>query len=92
VGVGTVVSLLLAPRAGEDLREDLASSAREGAANMRERSRQAVETLSGLADRGRQKISEVAEKGQDTVENGRSRLLDYAERAGDDLAEQGDKL
>jgi gas vesicle protein len=92
VGVGTVVSLLVAPRAGEDLREDIASSGRECAANVRQRSRQAVETVSDFADRGRQKINEVVGKGQDAVENGRSQLDDYVERAGDVLTEQRDKL
>jgi gas vesicle protein len=92
VGVGTAVSLLVAPRAGEDLREELATSAREGAENVRQRSRQAVESLSEFADRGRQKINEMVDKGHGAVESGRSQLDDYVERASDELAEQGDKL
>jgi len=66
------MSLLFAPAAGEDLREQLASSAQEGAENARQRCRQAVETLSNFADRGRETINEVVDKGQDAVERGRS--------------------
>ena len=90
-GVGTVVSTLLASKAVEVLRQELASSSREGTANMRRRPRQAVETWSEFADHGRQKISEVVEKRQDAVENGRSLVGEYVERATDEHAEPGVK-
>jgi gas vesicle protein len=76
VGVGAVVSLLLAPAAGEDLREKLASSAREGAENASQR--ETVETISDFVDRGREKINKVVNKGEDAAEEGRSQLNDYA--------------
>jgi gas vesicle protein len=78
VGVGAVVSLLLAPAAGEDLREKLASSAREGAENASQRSRETVETISDFVDRGREKINKVVNKEEDAAEEGRSQLNDYA--------------
>jgi gas vesicle protein len=92
IGVGTVISLLFAPVAGEDLREQLASSAREGAENAKERSRRAAETFKDFADRGREKINDVVDKGQDLVENGRSQWKDYVERGQDVISEQADKL
>jgi gas vesicle protein len=92
VGVGTVVSLLFAPAAGEDLREQLASSAREGAEKARRRSREAGETVSDFADRGREKINEVVDDAQDAVESGRSQWKDYVERGRDLVSEQADKL
>jgi gas vesicle protein len=92
VGVGTVVSLLFAPAAGDDLREQLGASAREGAENARHRTRQAAETLGDFADRSREKINEVVDRGKDAVENRRSQLKDYAERGSDVLNQQSDKL
>jgi gas vesicle protein len=92
IGVGTVVSLLFAPVAGEDLREQLASSARERAENASEGFRQAAETFKDFADRGREKINDVVDEGQDLVENSRSQWKDYVERGQDAINEQVDKL
>jgi gas vesicle protein len=92
VGVGSVVSLLLAPVAGEDLREQLASSAREGAKNARQQSRETIETIGDFADRGREKINEVVDKGRDVAEEGGSQWKDYVERGREALNEQTDKL
>ena len=92
VGVGTVVSLLFAPAAGEDLREQLASSAREGAEGARQRSQEAVETISDFVDRSREKINEVVDKGQEIAEDGRSQLKDYVERGRQVVGDQADKL
>jgi gas vesicle protein len=64
VGVGTVVSLLFAPMAGEDLLEQIASSAQEGAKNVRKRTRQAADTLDDFADRGRQQVNELVDQGE----------------------------
>jgi gas vesicle protein len=92
IGVGTVMSLLFAPLAGEDLREQLASSAREGAENAKQGSRQAIETFKDFADRGREKIKDVVDEGQDLVENSRSQWKDYVERGQDAINGQTDKL
>jgi gas vesicle protein len=92
LGVGSLVSLLIAPAAGEDLREQLASAARDGAKKAKRRSREAVETFSDFADRGREQINEVVDKGQDIAENGHSQWKDYVERGRDVVNEQVDKL
>jgi gas vesicle protein len=83
VGVGTVVSLLAAPVAGENLQEQMASSAREVTENATRRSRQAVETLGDFADRGREKINEAVNAGQDAVNDANSQWKGRVDRGRD---------
>jgi gas vesicle protein len=92
VGVGSIVSLLLAPAAGDDLREQLASSVREGAHHAKQRSREAVKTLSDFADSGRAKAKEIIDQGRDFAEDTSSQARDYVQRGRDAASEKVDNL
>jgi gas vesicle protein len=92
VGVG--LGMLLAPKSGAALREDLGTRAREAGDKLKEQYRHAGESATAWAERGR----EVAERGRVAVDRGReavARGVDEARRfakAGADGVEQAPKL
>ncbi|MGA7314970.1 MAG: YtxH domain-containing protein, partial [Silvibacterium sp.] len=45
LGIGALVGVLFAPKAGKETRENLASSAREGSEYLRQRSREAADQM-----------------------------------------------
>ena len=92
LGVGTTVSLLVAPAVGEDLQEQIASSARKGAKNAKRQSRQAIETLSDFADRGREKVNDTVDAGQEAVKGASSQWKNYVDRGRNVISEQTEKL
>jgi gas vesicle protein len=71
LGVGAVVGILYAPRAGSETREALRSKAEEGREFVRERARQAREQASEWADRGREVVNQQKEQFRSAYEAGR---------------------
>src|SRR5579862_6723227 len=50
LGIGALIGVLYAPKAGKETREDLAQSAREGTEYLRNRSREATEQINQIVD------------------------------------------
>jgi gas vesicle protein len=71
MGVGALVGVLYAPRAGSETREVLRSKADEGREYVRNRARQAREQASDLVDRGRDVLSQQKEQFRSAYEAGR---------------------
>ncbi len=71
LGVGALVGVLYAPRAGNETREALRSRAEEGRDYMRARARQAREQASDLVDRGRDVLKQQKEQFRSAYEAGR---------------------
>jgi len=92
LGIGAAVGVLYAPKAGQETREDLASSARESSEFVRERSRQAAEKVSEFADRGRDHLNEYVDRGKDAVDRGRSQWNEYVDRGRHAVSDQVDKV
>jgi gas vesicle protein len=91
LGVGAVVGILYAPKAGRETREDLANSAREGTEYVRTRAKQAAEQASVYVDKGREKVSDLVDKGKEqvgqyvdrsreVVDRGRAQWEEFVER------------
>lgn len=77
-GIGAVTALLFAPKAGKDLRADIADATRRGVDYTRDTGRElgeratdyyqtGVERASDLAARGKEAVSEIAELGKEVV-------------------------
>jgi gas vesicle protein len=71
LGLGAVVGVLYAPRAGSETREALRSRAEEGRDYMRGRAREAREQATQWVDRGRDMVSQQKEQFRAAYEAGR---------------------
>lgn len=81
LGLGALVGVLFAPKAGKDLREGLLSGARESKDYVANRSKQARDQINQVVDRSREQINSV-------VDRGREQVNEYAER-GREMADKG---
>lgn len=80
LGLGALVGVLFAPKAGRETRESLMSGARESKEFVAARSKQAREQVNAAVDRGRDQIREYAERGKEVAEKGRERWDSMVER------------
>ncbi len=69
LGIGTLVGVLYAPKAGKETREDLANATRDAQARAAE-----------LVEQGRQKANEYVEQGKQYVEQGKQKAAELVEQ------------
>ena len=80
LGIGTLVGVLYAPKAGKDTREDIANSARD-----------AKEKAAVLVEQGKQKAGEYVDQGRQYVETGKQKAADLVEQGKQQAAASIDK-
>jgi gas vesicle protein len=81
LGVGALVGILYAPKAGRETREDLITGAREGTEYLRARTRKAAEQVADLVDKGKEQVGEY-------VDRGRAQWEEFVERGKNLVTEQ----
>jgi gas vesicle protein len=69
LGIGTLVGLLYAPKAGKETRQDLANATRDAQARTAE-----------LVEQGRQKANEYVEQGKQYVDQGKQKAAELVEQ------------
>jgi gas vesicle protein len=85
LGVGALVGILYAPKAGRETREDLITGAREGTEYLRARTRQAAEQVADLVDKGKEHVGEY-------VDRGRAQWEEFVERGKNLVSEQSGRV
>lgn len=84
LGVGALVGILYAPKAGRETREDLITGAKEGTEYLRNRTRQAAEQVSSLVDKSKEQVSEYVDRGraqwEEFVERGKNLVTEQSSR------------
>ena len=84
LGVGALVGILYAPKAGRETREDLINGAREGPEYLRNRSRQAAEQVGDLVDKSKEHLGDYVDRGraqwEEFVERGKSLVTEQTGR------------
>jgi gas vesicle protein len=80
LGIGTLIGVLYAPKAGKETREDIVNSAME-----------AKEKAAVLVEQGRQKANEYVEQGKQYVEQGRQKAAELVEQGKQQAKESVDK-
>ncbi|MFZ0289880.1 MAG: YtxH domain-containing protein [Candidatus Sulfotelmatobacter sp.] len=71
LGLGGLVGVLYAPRAGSETREELRSRAEQGTEYVRTRAREAREQASGWVDKGRDVVNQQKDQFRAAYEAGR---------------------
>ena len=80
LGIGALVGVLYAPKAGEDTRQDLlqgASDAKDKAAVL---AQQGLDKANDYVDQGKQVAGDYVDKGKEYYEKGRSQWTQYVEK------------
>ncbi|MHB1856848.1 MAG: YtxH domain-containing protein [Acidobacteriaceae bacterium] len=80
LGLGALLGVLFAPKAGRELREGLISGAKDSKEYVSARSREAREQINSVVDRGREQMNDFAERGREVAEKGRERWSGIVDR------------
>ena len=75
LGIGALIGVLYAPKAGRETREELLSSAREGSEYLKQRGREAVDQVGDLVDRSKTQVTEYVDRGKEVVERDRKSVV-----------------
>ena len=71
VGLGGLIGVLYAPRAGSETREELRARAEQGSEYVRTRAREAREQAAGWVDKGRDAVNQQKDQFRAAYEAGR---------------------
>jgi len=82
LGIGAAVGILYAPKAGEELRQQLRDVAEDGRDTVKERARQAREQAGSWAEKGRDYLNQQKEQIRSAYEAGRQA---YREATGESV-------
>jgi gas vesicle protein len=72
LGLGALLGVLYAPKAGREVREDVAASARDGAEYLRQRSRQTADQVADLVEKGKAQVNDYVDQGREYIQRGRA--------------------
>jgi gas vesicle protein len=86
LGIGGLVGILYAPRAGSETREDLKARAEQGREYVRTRAREARDQASGWVDKGRDVVTQQKDQFKAAYEAGRQA---YQEATADSAPPKG---
>lgn len=92
LGLGALIGVLYAPKAGRETREELLSSAREGTEFLKQRSRDAADQVGDLVDRSKTQVNDYVDRGKEYVERGRAQWDEFVNQSRQFVTEQGGKV
>ncbi len=92
LGLGALVGVLYAPRAGKETRENLMSGARDSTEYLKQRGRVAADQVNDLVDRSRTQASEYADRGKEYLERGRAQWDEFVSQGRQFVTEQKGKV
>ncbi|HEX4037543.1 MAG TPA: YtxH domain-containing protein [Acidobacteriaceae bacterium] len=92
LGLGALIGVLYAPKAGRETRENLMSSAREGTEFLKQKSRDAADQVGDLVDRSKTQVGEYVDRGKEYVERGRAQWDDFVNQSRQFVTDQGGKV
>jgi gas vesicle protein len=92
LGIGALIGVLYAPKAGKETREDLAAGAREGTEYLRQRSREATDQINQIVDRGKAQVSEYVDRGKEYIDRGRAQWDDFVAQSRQFVNDQTEKV
>lgn len=92
LGLGALIGVLYAPKAGRETREDLVTGAKEGTDYLKQRSREAADQVSTLVERGKTQAAEYVDKGKEAVDRGREQWDQFVNQGKQFVNQQTDKV
>src|ERR1700722_19721475 len=92
LGIGALVGVLYAPKAGKETREDLKASALDAKDRAAVLAQQAQERAAELAAQGKQQVNEYVDRGKEYYDRGRTQWAQYVEKGKGLVQEQQNKV
>ncbi len=92
LGLGALIGVLYAPKAGRELREDVANNARDGAEYLKQRSRETADHVSTLVERGKSQVNDYVDQGREYIDRGRSQVNQAVAQGRDFVQQQKEKV
>jgi gas vesicle protein len=92
LGLGALIGVLYAPKAGRETREELISSAREGTEYLKQRGRDAVDQVNDIVDRGKGQVNEYVGRSKEYVERGRAQWDEFVNQGRQFVNDQGGRV
>jgi gas vesicle protein len=92
LGVGAVVGVLYAPKAGKETREDLVATAMDAKERAAVLAQQGRERAAQYAEQGKQQVNEYVDRGKEYYDRGRSQWSEYVEKGKGLVHEQQTKV
>lgn len=80
LGIGALVGVLYAPKAGKETREDLVASALDAKDRAAVLAQQAKDRAAELAAQGREQMGRYADRGREYYDRGRTQWAQYVEK------------
>jgi gas vesicle protein len=92
LGIGALIGVLYAPKAGKETREELITGAKEGSEYLRQRSREAADQMSQFVDRSKAQVNEYVDRGKEYVERSRAQWDDFVAQGRQYVNEQAERV
>ena len=92
LGIGALVGVLYAPKAGKEMREDLMSGALDARDRAAVLAQQAQDKAADLANQGKQQVGEYVDRGKEYYDRGKSQWSGYVEKGKGLIQDQQDKV
>jgi len=92
LGLGALIGVLYAPKAGKETREELISSAREGTEFLKQKSRDAADSVNDIVDRSKTQVTEYVGRGKEYVERGRAQWDEFVNQGRQFVNDQGGRV
>jgi gas vesicle protein len=92
LGVGALVGVLYAPKAGKETREDLVASALDAKERAAVLAQQSKDRAADLAAQGKQQVGEYVDRGKEYYDRGRTQWAEYVEKGKGLVKEQQTKV
>jgi gas vesicle protein len=92
LGIGAVIGVLYAPKAGKETREDLLNGARDARDKAAELVEQGRQKAAELVEEGKRQAQETIDKGREYYDKGRTQWTQYVEKGKSLINEQQAKV
>jgi gas vesicle protein len=92
LGVGALVGVLYAPKAGKETRDDLVASALDARDRAAVLAQQAQDKAADLAAQGKQQVGEYVDRGKEYYDRGRTQWSQYVEKGKGLVQEQHERV
>ncbi len=92
LGLGALLGVLYAPKAGREVREDVANSARDGAEYLKQRARETADQAAVLVEKGKAQVNDYVGQGKEYIDRGRAQVEQVVTQGRGFVQQQADKV